>query len=230
MRKLTYLLLAAGIYGDAAMAQTYMPAPSTIEADQASPLDAAIAGLQQEWAIIKYQTPNEERQEHAIASLADKADTIVAQYPDRAEPLIWRGIILATKAGIDGGLGALGDAKAARKSLEEAERLNAAALNGSVYTSLGSLYYKVPGFPIGFGDNKKARAYLLKAIAMNPDGIDPNFFYGDFLYEQGDYTQAEQVLNHGLQAAPRPGRELADKGRAEEIRELLAKVKHKKES
>lgn len=230
MRKLTYLLLTAGIYGNTAMAQTYMPLPANMAATQVSPMDTAIADLQQEWAIIKYQTPDKENQKQAIATLADKAESTVAEFPGTAEPLIWQGIILATKAGINGGLGALGDAKAARRALEQAEHINPAALNGSVYTSLGSLYYKVPGFPIGFGDNKKARVYLVKAIEMNPDGIDPNFFYGEFLYEQGEYDKAEQVLNHGLQAAPRPGRELADKGRAEEIRELLAKVKHKKES
>lgn len=193
-----------------------------------SPMDSAIAELQQQWAIIKYQTPNEKKQEQAIRALSDKAAGVVQQFPNRAEPLIWQGIIIATKAGIEGGLGALGDAKAARRALEQAEQIDASALNGSVYTSLGSLYYKVPGFPIGFGDNAKAKVYLEKALAMNPDGIDPNFFYGDFLVTQGDYEQAENVLNHALQAPPRPGRELADKGRMEEIRDLLNMIKHQK--
>jgi hypothetical protein len=52
------------------------------------------------------------------------------------------------------------------------------ALQGSAYTSLGSLYYQVPGWPIGFGDDKRAEAMLLKALEINPDGIDPNYFYG----------------------------------------------------
>ena len=116
MRKLTYLLLAAGIYGNTAMAQTYMPLPANMAATQVSPMDTAIADLQQEWAIIKYQTPDKENQKQAIATLADKAESTVAEFPGTAEPLIWQGIILATKAGINGGLGALSDAKAARRS------------------------------------------------------------------------------------------------------------------
>lgn len=195
---------------------------------QTSPMDMAVADLQKQWAIIKYQTPNEEKQEEAITALSKKAEGVVKQFPGKAEPLIWQGIILATEAGIEGGLFALGDAKSARNALEQAEKIDPSALNGSVYTSLGSLYYKVPGFPIGFGDNAKAKEYLEKALAMNPDGIDPNFFYGDFLYEQGEYAKSEQALNHALQAAPRAGRELADKGRTEEIRDVLTKIKQKK--
>ena len=42
----------------------------------------------------------------------------------------------------------------------------------------------MPGWPIGFGDKKKAEEYLKKALAANPDGIDPNFFYGDFLLDK----------------------------------------------
>ena len=35
-------------------------------------------------------------------------------------------------------------------------------------SSLGVLYYKVPGWPIGFGDKDKARDLLQKALAVNP--------------------------------------------------------------
>lgn len=228
MKKLAYLLIASGIYGEAALAQEVaMPQIAAAATAQLSPMDQAVSNLQQEWAVIKYQTPNEEKQEGAIAELATKAQSVAQQYPGKAEPLIWQGIILATKAGIGGGLGALGDAKAARTALEQAENIDPQALNGSVYTSLGSLYHKVPGFPIGFGDDAKAKEFLEKALAINPDGIDPNFFYGEFLYDDGDYARAQAVLQHGLKAPVRPGRELADKGRTEEIQELLTKVQKK---
>jgi len=46
-------------------------------------------------------------------------------------------------------------------------------LNGSVYNSLGSLYAKVPGWPLGFGDKKKAQAYFEKALAINRTGSTP---------------------------------------------------------
>ncbi len=240
MNKRFILFIPLALLSTAALAQQppaqYMPSappavtqPTTTEVPtpQPSPMESGLAQLQQQWAIVKYQTPDHEQQEQAVEKLAAQAQQLVAQFPGTAEPLIWQGIVLATKAGIDGGLGALGEAKAARSSLEAAEKIDPKALNGSVYTSLGSLYYKVPGWPVGFGDDDKAKAYLEKALAMNPDGIDPNFFYGEFLYEDGDYAHAKTALEHGLQAPPRPGRELADKGRAEEIRDLLAKVQKK---
>jgi Tfp pilus assembly protein PilF len=70
--------------------------------------------------------------------------------------------------------------------------------------------------------DKKARTYLQKALKINPDGIDSNFFYGDFLIEQNDKAQAKTVLQHALAAKNRPGRELADKGRRAEIETLLS--------
>ena len=193
----------------------------------AATMEEAVAALQKQWAIIKYQTPDKERQEKAIALLADQASQISEQYPGKPEPLIWQAIIVSTEAGIKGGVGALGEVKEARDLLLQAEKINPQALNGSIYTSLGSLYYKVPAWPVGFGNNKKAREYLEKALAMNPDGIDANFFYGEFLYQTDDYEQAKTVLVHALQAPARPGRELADKGRREEIKDLLQKVDKK---
>ena len=111
---------------------------------------------------------------------------------------------------------------------ESAVQIDPKALEGSAYTSLGSLYYQVPGWPLGFGDNKKALDLLRKGLALNPNGIDPNYFYGDYLYRSGDYGGAEQALLKALQAPPREGRKLADEGRRREINELLQKVREKK--
>lgn len=184
---------------------------------------ADVGELQGEWARIMYQLPADAREE-AMAALADKAGQEVAARPDDAALLIWRGIILSTYAGEKGGLGALGLAKEARASLEQALEVDETALQGSAYTSLGSLYYKVPGWPIGFGSDKKARQYLNQALALNPGGIDPNYFMGEFLYEQGEYQDAMRHLQTALQAPDRPGRALADEGRRQEIRELVQKL------
>ncbi|MCC7081529.1 MAG: hypothetical protein IT530_12720 [Burkholderiales bacterium] len=185
-----------------------------------------VARVRQEWERIKYQTPAKE-QEGAFEKLARESEKVVARYPKQAEAAIWHGIIEASYAGAKGGLGALSLAKSARKSFEQALALNPDALDGSAYTSLGSLYYQVPGWPIGFGDDKKALELLQKGLAVNPNGIDPNYFYGDFLYRAGDYAGAEQALRKALQAPPREGRKLADDGRRKEIGELLEKIRDK---
>ncbi|WP_434339991.1 hypothetical protein [Motilimonas cestriensis] len=58
-------------------------------------------------------------------------------------------------------------------------------------------------------------------MQLNPNGIDSNFFYGDFLIQQKKKQEAKKVLQQALKAAPRPGREVADKGRKDEIYRLL---------
>ena len=87
------------------------------------------------------------------------------------------------------------------------------------------LYYKVPGWPLGFGDKAKAKELLQKALALNPQGIDPNFFYAEYLVETKQADEAVPYLEKALQAPPRPGRQIADTGRREEVRALLAKIK-----
>jgi Tfp pilus assembly protein PilF len=83
----------------------------------------------------------------------------------------------------------------------------------------------VPGWPLGFGDKDKARELLLKALTLNPKGIDPNFFYGELVYESKQTAEAVTFLERALQAPPRPGRQISDTGRREEIRALLEKIK-----
>jgi tetratricopeptide (TPR) repeat protein len=187
-------------------------------------LDEDISALQTEWARIKYQRPATEH-EKAFAELTKTADAVRGKYAGRAEPQIWYGIVAASYAGARGGLGALSLAKDAKKALEQALEIDPKALDGSAYTSLGSLYYQVPGWPIGFGNDDKAREMLDKALALNPDGIDPNYFIGDFLYRKGDHAAARQALDKALKAPARPGRALADEGRRKEIESLLAAMR-----
>jgi tetratricopeptide (TPR) repeat protein len=200
----------------------------TCAAFAAAPLARADIGddvrrLQREWEEIKYRKPKAE-QEKAFQALTEAAAAVRANYAGRAEPEIWYGIIAASYAGAKGGLGALSLAKDARQALEHAVAIDPKALGGSAYTSLGSLYYQVPGWPIGFGDDEKARQLLDKALALNPDGIDPNYFLGDYLYRQRDFDGARKALERALKAPARPDRPLADEGRRAEIQELLAKL------
>ena len=62
---------------------------------------------------------------------------------------------------------------------------------------------------------------------MNPDAIDPNYFYGEFLIDQGEYAKAITVLEHALVAPHCPNRPIADKGRRAEIRQSIATANKK---
>jgi tetratricopeptide (TPR) repeat protein len=182
--------------------------------------------IQKRWATVNYDTADDAQGKEFDLLVAD-ARRLVEGNPERAEPLVWLAIILSSDAGATGGISALGKVKEARKLLEQAEKIDPTALNGSIYTSLGSLYYQVPGWPIGFGSDKKAELYLLKALDINPDGIDPNYFYGDFMLEEGNYAEAVKYLEKAQQAPPRPNRPLADKGRQGEIAAKLERARSK---
>lgn len=186
-------------------------------------LDNELATLQHAWAKATYQT-SKDQQEPAFKALTEQAHQLTTQHPDANEAMIWEAIVLSGYAKSMGPLhpvNALKAAEQARDLLLASIKTNPQALHGSAYTTLGSLYFRVPGWPIGFGDKKKGREYLEKAIQLNPTGIDSNYFYADFLRAQGDYSQAVTYYQKALQAPARPGREDADAGRKQEIEEGL---------
>lgn len=187
---------------------------------QAETLTTALLKLQKDWAIANYQT-KQDKLESVFESLSKSADELLLKFPGKAEPLIWKAIVLSSDAGKNGGFAALGKVKQARELLLQAEKIDPNALNGSIYTSLGSLYYQVPGWPIGFGDEQQAEIYLNKALQINPNGIDSNYFYADYLLEQGDNKQAVVYFKRALNAPLRTDRPVADQGRQGEIDEKL---------
>lgn len=204
-------------------AALFIASASAAFAGEVSP---QVSAVRDRWAEVNYNTPKAQR-EAAFDALAKQAAAARAAQPKDANALIWEGIVLSSFAGERGGLGALGLAKQARADYEQAIKLDPNALDGSAYTSLGVLYYSVPGWPVGFGDDKKARELLRKGLQINPNGIDPNYFYGDFLQDQGDWKGAAAALEKALAAPARAGRELADQGRRKEAAALLAKVRTK---
>ncbi len=188
---------------------------------------AELQSIAQEWDRANFESADAAARRQAFAALSARAARFAQRFPHRAEPLVWEGIVLSSFAGAKGGLGALGLAKQSRARLLAAMKIDPAALNGSAYTSLGVLYYKVPGFPLGFGSHTKAHEYLQKALEINPDGIDPNFFYGELMFEEGEYAQALRYLQRAQNAAPRPERPVADSGRHREIADLRQRVQAK---
>lgn len=187
---------------------------------------SSLLEIQQRWAQINYQMEDDAK-EAAFNDLAIKAQELVNAEPNNPDDLIWLGIIQSSTAGAKGGLGALSLAKAAKKSFEDAITINPSALSGSAMTSLGVLYHKVPGWPIGFGSDKKAKELLVQSYKLYPTSIDSNYFLAEFLYDDGDYEGAKQHLEKAQKAAPRPTRPIADIGRHKEVDTLMEKVNQK---
>ncbi len=187
-------------------------------------LDQAVHRIAVEWAQAKYGMPEGSQQSDRMNVIGDEADALAAQYPDRAEALIWDGIITSERASMANPLFALGLAKKARDVLQKAEAIDPAALDAGAPTSLGVLYYRVPGFPIGFGDNKKARQLLEQAVTLAPNGLDAWYFYGDFLHAQGQDAEAIAALQHALAVPQDPDRPLWDKSRRIVVQQLIDRI------
>ncbi|GLQ31142.1 tetratricopeptide repeat protein [Litoribrevibacter albus] len=188
--------------------------------------DEALA-LAQEWAHIQYEVPKQDKLEQ-FEQLIDKAHQSLAAHPDQPDLLIWNGIITSVYAGEVGGLSALGKVKEAKAYYEQALKIDERALNGSAYASLATLYYKVPGWPLSFGDSDMAREYFRKALEIAPDSIDSNYLYASYLVEEDgedSYDLARQYLQRAMASDPRPLRPLADQGRRQEIKHLLDQLK-----
>ncbi len=193
---------------------------------QAAPADDAtyaneLQAIQHEFDVANFTGLGKSDRKHAFEALVDHAADFSERYPERVEAVAWNGIVLSTYAGEVGALSAMKYAKAAREALHNAESMSPHALDGGLYASLGALYAKVPGGFVGFGDEDLAREYFEKALAIDSDNIDSNFFFGEFLVDHEQYQQALPVLNRGLNAATVAGRPEFDAGRRQGLRELL---------
>ena len=201
---------------------------SVVQAAENRALSAEIRFLSREWEHVKLQVDNRDEQEKQMAVLAQNAADIAQRYQGSSEATIWVGIITSEQASMASENGspikALGLAKRARDILEKVEEIDPMALDAAAPTSLGVLYYRVPEFPLGFGDKSKARHYLREAIMNAPNGLDANYFYGDFLYEQHEYPEAIKVLKRSLTLPALLERPIWDRSRRLVIQELLAKM------
>ena len=194
--------------------------PTAAWADMAGDVKAVNDG----WAHITYEVRGSSTQTKALDQLSRQAATVVARYPGRAEPLLWQGIIVSEQANRANMFHKLGLATRARDLIAKAYAIDPRAAQGGAALSLGVLYYKVPGSPLAWGDDERAAKLLKQALALDPSGLDANYFYGDYLLDQGDKSGARAYLQKALRAPHDGSRPVWDAGRRNEVRALLAKA------
>jgi tetratricopeptide (TPR) repeat protein len=183
-----------------------------------------LTGIQNEWAVAKYQTTDKAARGDAFFALLEHAGEFSARYPDRAEALAWEGIVLSTYAG------------GRRDERDEVRKGARRARTGGGARRLGARgRHLLRSAPLLEGARRAhrlrrrqaRRAILQKALAVDGDNIDNNYFYGEFLLDQGDYARARAVLEHALAAPAVAGRPVFEAGRRAEIRDLLAVASRK---
>lgn len=182
---------------------------------------SSVTMLRLRWAELAYTVPFDDREAGYLTLLAEAQAGLVAK-PQNSELKLWTAIIKSSLAEVSSPLKALSLAKEARTDLEALIDTDPQVAKGSAYSSLGILYHSVPGWPLGFGDEEKARELLAKGVEMNPEGMDANYFRALFLIDQQEYELAEQRLLKSQAATAEVGHELAHSGRYEQVLEALA--------
>jgi tetratricopeptide (TPR) repeat protein len=179
--------------------------------------------LRTQWAIAKFQTPKA-NQNAAFEALIKTASEVNEKYPNQPKVMVWYATILSTHSQLKGGMGSLSSLKLARELLEEAIHKDPDVEKGFAEGVLGTLYARVPGWPISFGSKQKARQHLERAVELDPKGMDSNYYFGDFLIDVGDFQNAKAHLEIAKNAPIRAGYEIEDQGRKTEIAASLAKM------
>ena len=156
-----------------------------------------------------------------LAALAPRLQALAKRDPQAAEPLIMEALVLCSLAAADAGFASLGRVERARALLLKSITLDPLAMEGTAYITLGNLYYRLPGWPISFGDDERAREALETALKHFPEALDANFFYGDFLLEQGEFAKARIYLEKAEKAPIRPRARLSDLQLKQELRQAL---------
>jgi tetratricopeptide (TPR) repeat protein len=190
-------------------------------------LEESLKHIEADWASIYYSTPKN-KQGPAFAQLLDKTTNLARQYPNSAEPIFWQAVVKATYADHQDAFSALGAIHEARDLLLKVIKINPETLRGSAYVTLGSLYYMVPKWPISFGDDDTAKQMLEIALKINPDGIDANYFYGEFLLLQNKPNDATLYFERASAAPARADQLYADNQLKAEARLALKNTHDRK--
>lgn len=218
------LIVAALLLSAAFPAVSFAKDAAPVKTEAKGALPAQIHGMEEEWARIKYQVPTQDGKLAAIAKLETQAASVTAANPNSAEAKIWEAIILATDANITKSLSGLPKVEKAKDLLEQSQKINPKALDGYADMTLGSLYYQVPGWPISYGSDEKAEQHLKAALAINPNGMDTNYWYGMFLLDDNRASEAVPYLKKAVAAPDRGDRKVADEGRRKEAQTALSQA------
>ncbi len=193
----------------------------------AETLNEVLNRIESEWAVIYYNTPKTQ-QASAYLQLIDKTKQLTEHYPHRAEPLFWQAVTKASYADHQDGVSALTAIHDVRDLLNQAIAINPNAMSGSAYVVLGMLYYKTPPWPIAFGDNEEADKLLKTALKINPNGIDSNYYYGEFLLANDNIKGAEDYFKKAAEAPVRPEQIYADNQLKAEAKQALKHTQERK--
>jgi Tfp pilus assembly protein PilF len=190
-------------------------------------LKDSLKSIEAEWASIYYAAPKSQKGA-AYLRLLDQTASLVKQYPNAAEPIFWQAVLKATNAEQQDAFSALAAINEARGLLIKAINIDPKTMGGSAYVTLGTLYYMAPVWPVSFGDADAAKQMLQTALKINPDGIDTNYFYGEFLMRHNKPKEAAYYFEKAVAAPSRSEQLYADNQLKAEAQRALKNTQERK--
>lgn len=186
-------------------------------------LQPVLQGIESEWATIYYGTPKKQQGEF-YEKLLGKISHVFEQNPNNADVMFWQAVVGASYANHQSPVDALNAIYEIRDLLNRVIAINPYTMNGSAYVVLGTLYHKAPPWPVAFGDNEIARNLLLTALKINPNGIDCNYFYAEFLSADHHIEEARRYFSKAIASPIRPEQVYADTQLQNAAKRELAKL------
>jgi tetratricopeptide (TPR) repeat protein len=95
-------------------------------------------------------------------------------------------------------LDSLTDLDNARKKLQNCILSKNKSISSSSAALLGHLYYKVPSFPISFGDINTAKDYFSQALRIDSSNMEANYYFAAFLQDEGMQIEADDYFKRAL--------------------------------
>jgi tetratricopeptide (TPR) repeat protein len=176
------------------------------------------------WSVLKYQDTKAPDRLQRGEELERVAAALVAQSPGASEPLFWQGQTYSLMAEIIYSTKSFDKMRLALTAMQQAEKISPD--NADIQAELGAYYYHVPGWPLSYGSKAKALEHLQRALALAPEGRDPNYQMAVYLVGEGSKAKAIPYLRRATAPPPpQPGENLNwAKGLAGKAAESLAKV------
>jgi tetratricopeptide (TPR) repeat protein len=186
-------------------------------------LKESLKNIESEWANDYYGLAKA-KQQIAYPELLNKIQQLATAYPNDAGVMYWQALVTASYADHQSPLSALQTIYEVRDLLTKAIAINPQVMNGAAYIVLGTLYDKVPSWPIAFGNDDTAKTMLETALKINPNGIASNYFYGKFLLAHNDAEAAKRYFKLALAAPIRPEQPYADQQMKLKVEHALKKM------
>lgn len=148
----------------------------------------------------------------------------VALRPREAAAHFWLGTAYGLYADVKGGVRAISYVNKFKAALEQAVRLDPLYENGAPLNTLGMMYFKAPGWPFSFGDDKKALELLRRSHRLSRPNLVVNRLLAEVVLEEVGKPEALKLVEAALAMPDRPGYVLEDRKIRRELLELRKKI------